>query len=72
MTVMIQSKVDADLKRNGRQREPDRSREDSFFSQVPQHLIRRLYDYHRKDYDMFGYPKPYYVVEEEEEELQER
>ena len=34
-------------------------RTDLFFAQIPKPLILQLYEYCRRDYEMFGYPSPY-------------
>ena len=35
-----------------------RKQTDAFFSQIPKDLILKLYDYCKRDYEMFGYPQP--------------
>ena len=34
-------------------------RTDRFFAEIPKPLILQLYEYCRRDYEMFGYPSPY-------------
>ena len=35
------------------------NRTDNFYSQIPKSLILELYEYCKRDYEMFGYPSPY-------------
>ena len=34
---------------------------DAFFAEIPQEIIKKLYLFCKRDYDMLGYPKPKYI-----------
>ena len=57
----LQDKLDTNLKKHdsGLNKENIDDQTDAFFSQIPKDLILKLYDYCKRDYEMFGYPSPY-------------
>ena len=56
---IFQDKLDVSLHKNSASTHGSTSeRANTFFSKIPNELILELYEYCKRDYDMFGYPIP--------------
>ena len=63
----MQDKLDVTLHKHTlskRERVPGKSdRSIQFFSEIPKEVILELYEYCKRDYDMFGYPPPNALID---------
>ena len=62
MFLNFQDRLDVNLKmhaKGGLMGGSTEEQTDRFFAQIPKTLILQLYEYCRRDYEMFGYPSPY-------------
>ena len=62
MFLNFQDQLDVNLKihaKGGLTGGSTEERTDRFFAEIPKPLILQLYEYCRRDYEMFGYPSPY-------------
>ena len=58
----FQDKINYALHKNGHRSTNSTSNlTDAFFAEIPQEIIKKLYLFCKRDYDMLGYPKPKYI-----------
>ena len=62
--IDFQDRLDVSLKANENTHTHTKgSREQAFFSRVPQSKIQKLYTLYALDFEMFGYPVPHEYLE---------